>query len=216
MIAGCCEFIEFGTVRRRRDCSRVYSTISSTGVCVNENMVHLTPTPWPIQRCALQILLFTVNDTDCRILRRPPATADDSKRSATDGVATSSAHRAASGSIPRTARGKRGTSRSSSSRQRGRSGPAGASFLKSVSPSAAPARTKGRVPTMLGCRPDGHDMFVGNGSKVPGSIVGRAESRGDAGGAKESTVWGWDGGEGGLDGGPTLCSSVSTLSGEAF
>lgn len=35
-------------------------------------------------------------------------------------------------------------------------------------------------------------------------------------GLSNSIVWDRDSGEDGIDGGPTLCSSVSTLSGEAF
>lgn len=166
---------------------------------------------------SFQVLLFTVNDADCRIMRRPPAT-DEPKRiaAAGAGVTTPSTHRDATGTtLGKKAGGKRGTSRSSSSRQRCRSVTAGANFVKSVSTSTAAARTKGRLPASLG----GDDgLFVGNGSKVPGSIIGGGRSRGDSGGivaasTENNIVWDRDTGEGGLDGGPTLCSSLSTLSG---
>lgn len=163
-----------------------------------------------------------MNDTDCRILRRPAAT-DDSQRSAAAGAGliTLPVHRDGSGTISGSANGKRGTSLSSSSRQRGRSVPAGANFVKSVPPYAAAARTKGRVPAPSGCRSNGDGLFVGNGSNVHGSVVGREKSRGDDGGMlaaglENGIVWDRGSAEGGIDSGPTLCSSVSTLSREAF
>ncbi len=180
---------------------------------------------------SVQVLLFTVNDADCRIVRRPQGT-DESFCSVVNptgtGVTTALAKGGVTGSIPRIDSKTNNTGRSSTSHQRGHSVPGGANFVRSAAPpSSGTGRSKGGKASgklaRSGCPSDGKDFFVGN------SDSGRANSEGIAGtkgrgqgdtlasaGAQGNISFDRNWEEGGLDSGPTLCSSVSTLSGDAF
>lgn len=179
-----------------------------------------------------QVLLFTVNDADCRVLRRPLATGGLTSTSETttaqpevvehDKADQQDGRRR---NVDKPANGKRGSSRLSSSRPRGPGDAAGTNFERSCVPSVAMGATKGQPVAAIAAKPSansavGQDLFVGNNGRMHCGTDGRVSGIESAGmGAvvgSSSVAWDSKGGVGGLDGGPTMCSSVSTLSGEAF
>lgn len=181
-----------------------------------------------------QVLLFTVNDADCRVLRRPLATGGLTSTSETTITAQSEVVELNKTNqqdgrrlnVDKPAKnGKCGSSRRSVSRPRGPGDAAGTHFVRNCGPSVAMGAAKGQPVAPIAARPSaistaGEDLFVGNSGRMHCGTDGRVSGRGSARlgpvVGSNSVVWDSKGGVGELDGGPTMCSSVSTLSGEAF
>ncbi|CAM9962775.1 unnamed protein product, partial [Ectocarpus sp. 8 AP-2014] len=180
-----------------------------------------------------KVLLFTVNDADCRVLRRPLATGGLTSTSETTATVQSDVvelnktdqqdgHRL---NVGRAVNGKRGSSRRSAARPRGPVDAAGTNFVRNCGPSVAMGATNGQPVAPIAARPSansaaGEDLFVGNSGRMHCGTNGVVSGIGSAGlrpvVGSNSVVWDSKGGVGELDGGPTMCSSMSTLSGEAF
>ncbi|CAM9499246.1 unnamed protein product [Scytosiphon promiscuus] len=164
-----------------------------------------------------KVLLFTVNDADCRILRRSrasPARLEQAGSTRADGsMSRRDSVLAANGGR---------CSHRSPSRQRGRVA-AGTNIIRSLSSPAAAKAVEERLAEStasenFGGPSVGLGLFIGKSSSC-----NRQRSSGGTGRKGStclvkngSTVWEKDGSVGGPDGGRTFCSSVSTLSGEAF
>ncbi|CAM9863301.1 unnamed protein product, partial [Ectocarpus fasciculatus] len=97
-----------------------------------------------------KVLLFTVNDADCRVLRRPLATggltsASETTTTAQPEVVDFDKFEQQDGrrrNVDKPANGKSGSSRSSASRPRGPGDAPGANFVRSCVPSVAMGATK--------------------------------------------------------------------------
>ncbi|CAM9594842.1 unnamed protein product [Ectocarpus sp. 13 AM-2016] len=180
-----------------------------------------------------KVLLFTVNDADCRVLRRPLATGGLISTSETTVTApsevvelnTTNQQDGRRLNVDKQANGKRGSSRRSTSRPRGPGEAAGTNVVRNCGPSVAMGAIKGQPVAAKAARPSsnsavGEDLFVGNSGRMHCGSDGRVSGIGSAGlgpvVGSNSVVWESKDGVGELDGGPTMCSSVSTLSGEAF
>ncbi|CAM9614464.1 unnamed protein product, partial [Ectocarpus sp. 12 AP-2014] len=180
-----------------------------------------------------KVLLFTVNDADCRVLRRPLATGGLTSTSETTTTApsevvelnTTDQRDGRRLNVDKPANGKRGSSRRSASRPRDPGDAAGTNFVRNCGPSVAMGAIEGQPVAATAAKPSsnsavGEDLFVGNSGRMHCGSDGRISGIGLAGlgpvVGSNSVVWDSKGVVGDLDGGPTMCSSVSTLSGEAF
>ncbi|CAM9197469.1 unnamed protein product [Hapterophycus canaliculatus] len=164
-----------------------------------------------------KVLLFTVDDADCRILRHSRASPARPERAEKARCKETTSCRDAVG----TANGRRCENRSPS-RQRGRVA-ARTNIMKSLSSPAAPKAVEARLAEataaeLSGISSVGVGLLIGNNNNSGGKdkstrgTGGRTSTRG----GKNSIGWKNDGGMEGPDGGRTLCSSLSTLSGEVF
>ncbi|CAM9625963.1 unnamed protein product, partial [Ectocarpus sp. 6 AP-2014] len=178
-----------------------------------------------------KVLLFTVNDADCRVLGRPLATAgltstSETTTTAQSGVIELSKTDQKDGrrlNVDKSANGKRSSSRRCASRRRGPGDAAGTNFVRNRGPSVAMGATKSQPVAAIAAWPSansavGEDLFVGKSGRMHCGADGRISGMGSTGlgsvVGSNSVVWDSKGGVGELNGGPTMCSSVSTLSGE--